>query len=275
MPISSVERRNNLSYDEFVREYASLGKPVIITDVVKDWKAFKKWTLDFFRSEYGSIKTDVIDSNSKTRISMTIADYLDYMSACDRDQILYIDEWRISSTPALYEDYNVPVHFPDWLQRLPKKLLEKYHLNYSWLFIGPKDASIGLHTDPLNTSAWLALISGRKKFIFFTPDQQDFLYDGKVDAFNPNLEKFPLYANAKPIEVILEPGEIIYTPSKWWHHVKNLEDSIAVTHNGIDEWNSEIVFQSATEASSIKGLLLPLILEFPWLGRVLFATGLL
>lgn len=41
-PISSVDRRSNLSYEEFVREYASVGKPAIITDAMKDWKASTK-----------------------------------------------------------------------------------------------------------------------------------------------------------------------------------------------------------------------------------------
>lgn len=38
-PIDVIERRSNLSYDEFIKEYASVGKPVIITDVMQDWKA--------------------------------------------------------------------------------------------------------------------------------------------------------------------------------------------------------------------------------------------
>ncbi|MBN4003653.1 hypothetical protein [Nostoc sp. LPT] len=41
-PIDYIERRSNLSYEEFVKEYASIGKPVIITDIVKNWKASAK-----------------------------------------------------------------------------------------------------------------------------------------------------------------------------------------------------------------------------------------
>ena len=75
--ISFVDRRSNLSHDEFIREYASVGKPVIITDIVKNWKASAKWTLDFFRSEYVSSKVSVKDCKSKTHVDMILANYID------------------------------------------------------------------------------------------------------------------------------------------------------------------------------------------------------
>lgn len=37
---------------------------------------------------------------------------------------------------------------------------------------------------------------------------------------SPNLELFPDYANVTAYEVILEPGEILYVPPCWFHHVE-------------------------------------------------------
>ncbi|MBW4611887.1 MAG: cupin-like domain-containing protein [Desmonostoc vinosum HA7617-LM4] len=272
-PIDFVERRSNLSGDEFVREYASVGKPVIITDVMQDWNALRKWNLDFFKSEYGSIEYFVKDDTNQVKGSMTIADYIDYMNVNNSERRLYLANWLISYYPELLEDYKEPIYFPNWLQKLPRKLLQKYEYDNPEIFIGSKDTSVGLHEDPDSCAAWLGLISGRKQIVFFTPDQKDFLYAGQVDAFNPNLEKFSLYAKAKPVEVTLEPGEIIYIPPKWWHQVKNLENSIGLGNIFVNEWNSELVFQAFLEESPIKGHLLPLILEFPWLSKFLLATG--
>lgn len=273
--IDYVERRSHLSYDEFVQEYASVGKPVIITDVMQDWKAMKKWTLNFFKSQYGSIEYVVKNDKNEERALMTIADYIDYMSVKDSDECLYLANWVVSYYPELLEDYKEPVYFSNWFQRLPRKLLQKYEYDNPEIFIGHKGTSVGLHKDPSSCAAWLGLISGRKKIIFFTPDQKDVLYEGKIDAFNPNLEKFPLYAKAKPVEVTLEPGEIIYIPPNWWHQVKNLENSIGMGNIFVNECNSELVFQSFLEKSLIKGYLVPLIFEFPWLSRFILAVGLL
>lgn len=271
--IDFVERRSNLSYDEFVKEYASVGQPVIITDVLKDWKATTKWTLDFFKSECGTIKCAVKEDKDEIEGLMTIADYIDYINIGDSDRRFYLANWFISDHPQLLDDYKEPIYFPNWLQRLPRKLLKKYELENPELFIGHKDTSIGLHKDPNNGSAWLGMIRGRKQIVLFTPDQEELLYSGKVNVFNPNLEKFPLYAKTNSIEVILEAGEILYIPPNWWHHVRNLENTIAVGSLLLNEWNSELFFQSITEKNSIKGHLLPLVLEFPWLGKTLFAIG--
>lgn len=275
-PISVVERRSNLSYNEFVHEYASVGKPVIITDVIKDWKAMTKWTLDFFQTECGSIECFVKEDSTKIEKIMTIADYINYITAGNSDRRLYLaNSGVVSDYPQLLKDYDDPIYFPNWLQRLPKKLLKKYDFDYPDIFIGHKDTSIGLHQDHYYGSAWLGMIKGRKQIVLFTPDQEEFLYDGKIDIFKPDLKKFPLYAKTNPVEVILETGEILYIPSGWWHHVKNIEVSIAIGSYLLNEWNSEMVFQSITQKSPIKGHLFPLILEFPWLGKALFYIGII
>jgi hypothetical protein len=42
-------------------------------------------------------------------------------------------------------------------------------------------------------------------------------------------EKFPeFFENAKYIEVELKVGEMLFIPKLWWHHVRTLENSIAV-----------------------------------------------
>ncbi|QLE49532.1 cupin-like domain-containing protein [Nostoc sp. C057] len=272
-PINVVERRSNLSYNEFIQEYVSMGKPVIITDVIQNWKAVTKWTLDFFKSECGTIECAVKEDKDEVDGLMTIADYIDYITIGNSERRLYLANWFISDYPQLLEDYKEPIYFPNWLQRLPRKLLKKYELDNPELFIGHKDTSIGLHKDPNNGSAWLGMIRGRKQIVLFTPDQEKFLYSGKVDVFNPNLENFPLYAKTNSIEIILEAGEILYIPPNWWHHVRNLENTIAVGSLLLNEWNSELFFQSICEKNPVKGHLLPLVLEFPWLGKALFAIG--
>ncbi|MEH2222129.1 cupin-like domain-containing protein [Nostoc sp.] len=275
-PISSIERRSNLSYDEFVREYVSIGKPVIIADAMKNWAASTKWNMNFFKSECGSLNIKVREDGDHTRtLAMTVADYIDYITASDRNKILYMFDFHPYLHPKLYEDYKVPVYFHNWFDRLPKKFQEKYDYPLDYLLIGPKDSYIGLHIDGEYAYAWLALISGRKRCVLFTPDQTDLLYNGEVDVFNPDLEKFPLYTNAKPVEITLEAGEIIYFPPRWWHQVKNLEDSIAVSHNSINEFNSELCFQDIYESNPINSFILPLALEFPSISRFLFARGIL
>lgn len=46
------------------------------------------------------------------------------------------------------------------------------------------------------------------------------------DLRNPDLDRFPKYKTAyrHALSVVLEPGDAVFIPSPWWHHVESLED---------------------------------------------------
>src|SRR6516165_11696079 len=50
-----IDRRSNLSYEAFIREYVKGKRPVIITDGAKDWPALKTWNLEYFKARYGDV----------------------------------------------------------------------------------------------------------------------------------------------------------------------------------------------------------------------------
>jgi len=81
------------------------------------------------------------------------------------------------------------------------------------------------------------VVAGRRRFTLFPPDQLDNLYVGPfeltpagtpvslVDTHNPDLERFPRFAEAleKAQVAELQPGDAIYIPFHWWHGVDSLE----------------------------------------------------
>jgi hypothetical protein len=79
--------------------------------------------------------------------------------------------------------------------------------------------------------------AGRRRFTVFPPDQLKNLYMGPldltpagqsislVDFDNPDLERFPRFAEAMAHarSAELQPGDAIFIPAMWWHHVAGLE----------------------------------------------------
>ncbi len=79
------------------------------------------------------------------------------------------------------------------------------------------------------------VVAGERRFTLFPPEQVENLYVGPldktpsgqaislVDFAAPNFERFPKFreALAAALTFDLEPGDAIFIPSMWWHHVES------------------------------------------------------
>ena len=94
---------------------------------------------------------------------------------------------------------------------------------------------IAAHYDLPDNLACVA--AGRRRFTLFPPDQLSNLYIGPldftpagqsislVDFARPDLDRFPRFSEALRHAQVAElgPGDAIFIPSMWWHHVEALD----------------------------------------------------
>lgn len=95
-------------------------------------------------------------------------------------------------------------------------------------------ARISAHFDFPNNIA--CVVAGSRRFTLFPPEQVGNLYIGPldrtpsgqaislVDVAHPDLERFPKFARALEAASSAElgPGDAIFIPGMWWHHVESL-----------------------------------------------------
>jgi len=90
------------------------------------------------------------------------------------------------------------------------------------------------HFDESNNIA--CVVSGTRRFTLFPPEQIANLYIGPlghaptgtpislVSFANPDFARFPRFAEALAAALVAElsPGDALYIPALWWHHVESL-----------------------------------------------------
>jgi hypothetical protein len=249
-----IDRRSNLSYREFMEEYGTKNIPVIITDITQNWKARTEWTIEKLLKRFNDhkFKTDEVDYFAKTKLYMNFEDYIQYARTNSDEDPIYLFDDKFGERELardLLNDYEIPKYFQDDYF----EALEEERPPYRWFVIGPPRSGSPFHIDPYRTSAWNALLVGRKRWALYPythyPPGVDFDWDddGNFDSDSPEpvkwfVETYPkLTEEQKPLECILEPGEVIFVPSGWWHQVLNLTETICVTQNFCNETNFQTV----------------------------------
>jgi histone arginine demethylase JMJD6 len=267
-----IERTRALAPQDFLDRYLTgTGSPVIVTDALDSWRAKTAWNFEMFKSRYGSENVVAsVWSNDSFRKVIKFCDYIDYLDAPPgkspgfwidsvtkfpvegptdlANKPLYLTSWRgfITHRELLDDVQLSPSFVEDWFPLLPKgfrSALDNATRYYSaGILIGPPGSQAILHQDYLHSHAYLAQIRGRKRCLLFSPEDSANLYAGKVDPDQPDMEKFPLFRNATAFECILEPGELLFIPCTWWHHVVAIEKSITVNYNFFNRVNFRAYF---------------------------------
>lgn len=242
-----IDRRSNLSYEAFIREYVKRKRPVIITDGAKDWPALKTWNLEYFKARYGDVVLpgarygDVVQSGK----SVLVRDMIDEMGRSLKERPgLYAFSLSIPKLfPELLRDLEpIPSYWqPNWLESpalLPGVPSHKlYRITGLEVNIGGAFSTFPIiHYDDLWTHTFVTQVYGRKEWVLYPPDHTPYMYPTKADVnFSRlpvegavDLDEFPLFENVKPIRFCIEPGEMFYNTPGWWHTTRALTPSIAV-----------------------------------------------
>ena len=110
------------------------------------------------------------------------------------------------------------------------------------IWIGNR-SRIAAHYDVLENIA--CVCAGKRRFTLFPPDQLANLYIGPIDFTpagqsislvdfdEPDLDRYPRFAESLAHAQVSElaPGDAIFIPSMWWHHVAGLESlNILINH---------------------------------------------
>jgi LPS sulfotransferase NodH len=231
-----IERRSNVSRVEFVEKYYAANRPVVLTDALAGCKALGLWTPEYLKSVIGEEEVEFMgerhaDANYELnahqhRRKGKFADYVDMVcSGGETNDYYLVGNNRLLDRPGakrLFEDL-----------AFPSEYLDPAVMNRNvYLWVGPAGTVTQLHHD--NKNVLLAQLRGRKRIKLIPANQIGLVYNqsgvfSAVDCDDPDLGRWPDFGRATVLEATLAPGESLFLPAGWWHHVRALDVSMTLS----------------------------------------------
>ncbi len=237
-----VERRSDLSIEDFTAEYLQPRRPVILTDATAEWTAHREWSFESLRDRW---KSKTIHHRGQDWQMAELVDRI--LSATADNPVHYLKNVHLQKQfPELVQDVQPRLAYaePNWFRSpsMPSSLRQEDPILE--LFVGGPGTHIRLHYDEYYIHNFITQICGRKEFWFFPPEDGAFLYPDEkgylsqiMDPKETDLEQFPLYPKATPMRLVLEPGETLLVPAGWWHKSWQHEPSISVGSHCVNATN--------------------------------------
>lgn len=250
-----------LSLREFYLNYFIARRPVVIrtkTLAELDWHT-DRWTDEYLAYKAGSQSVAVLSSRTRDDFmperagygTMPFREFISkVMANAEGSETLYLNlqdfgKHYVLEPPLLQliGDFSIPIYFKDLILRC---------MNI-WMGNSRQDIVTPLHHD-FNDNLYV-VVEGHKHFTLFPPAQAPNLYPrgklisveangniqyeslddmphlSQVDADQPDVQRFPKYAEAQKSRMDFDLGknEILFLPNGWFHRVASHGRHIAVS----------------------------------------------
>ncbi|MCY0096409.1 cupin-like domain-containing protein [Hoeflea ulvae] len=262
MQIQTVPIETLLLPGEFDAYVRPGGQPVIARGWMHGWPAMDKWDFSFFRDVYGDdpVKLAADSMSNEAAFVTTMAAYIGYILSDATGSELSAKHAEIGAIrpfyctsykpfahhPELGDDFALPPFALDWWPWINPAFQDAHFPNtQGWLLISPKGAASRMHIDSHHTITWLAQVRGRKTAYLFSPQDSEAVYKGAVDPAAPDYARFPKFRDATCHKCTLDPGDMLFLPPDWWHHVVTEENSITVSQNLVNHTNFGLYIRRA------------------------------
>lgn len=254
-PAEPVPRFSHL--DQSVDKYIAGQKPVVVTDSGLCSSAHK-WDLDYLSDNLEGEHTVYTSKTNKFKYfdeSKQEKQKVNFAPSIRRTNMKFdefkkeIFEWTpgkdrlylqqtLNNTvgAAIVKDY---INFNwSWIRR--QQLANQWgSLTSNLLLVAMHGNITPAHYDEQHN--FFAQLQGHKKCYLFPPECYENLYphpvyhphdrQSQVDFDAPDFERFPRLRDLRGYETVVGPGDVLYIPMYWWHHIESLSSNATVSVN--------------------------------------------
>ena len=238
MVLRAVDTVDTISPDTFKKQYYEAGKPLVIRKLSHKWPALTKWNWDYFKEIVGDKKVGIYN-NSKSDASTPVNKADDYTTFGE-----YIDMIRKGPAGWRIFLFNIFDHAPQLTHDFewPDELMKGFVKRFPMLFVGGATSITHMHFDIDLSHILHTQFMGRKRVLLFPYEEQYKLYRRPYEVLSladfshyyqqngkPDYTQFPALKLAKGYELILEPGDTLFMPAGYWHHMEYIDSGFAMS----------------------------------------------
>jgi hypothetical protein len=262
---------SGLDDDAIRRDVLSDKRPVILRGFVRDWPAVKQaldspaalvrylGRFDSGKSVDALLSAPEIDGQLFYNEDMTGFNFLRNRLplAAVAEQVLRYAQFPRSPAVAA-QSALIRECLPGFAEENRLELVDANVLPRIWL---GNQITTPTHVDEWNNIG--CVVAGRRRFTLFSPEQIANLYIGPLDFAptgapmslvslrNPDFARYPKFREALAAARVAEvgPGDAVFIPPLWWHHVESLERfNVLVNYWWHDKVGDGALADSAFEA---------------------------
>ena len=250
-----LPRVRNLDRRTYFKEFVRKSHPVVFEGAAAGWECCRKWSFDWIKERFGDDDVLLVDHAEQDRNPLAApVEYLtlaDLINGIDKGSMKYARfHPLLQRHPELRQDID-----QTWLsEHLTNRRTSWMH--FYTLFLGGQGTDTAIHN--AGNENIFVQIAGQKKWRFY-PVEHTPIFDPvanrsmykytKYHPDSPDFERFPMARHMDYYETVLQPGDVLYNPPYYWHHVSNPVRSIGV---GCRWSNIRTAFQASPLLSTLE-----------------------
>lgn len=238
MPIDfskEIDTVEDISYADFQENYMKPQRPLKFKNLMRYSEAYDKWSPDFFKEKLGHIEVGVFD-NDNAHLDRSYKQAPHTMKFGD-----YLDKIQEGPTDARLHLFNVFKHMPELKDHFeyPKHMVKNIITALPFAFFGGEGSVARIHRDMDNANVFLTEFWGKKFIAVFDPKYDELLYrypfttHTAIDIENPDYDKYPGLHHVVGEHTILDRGETLFMPCKYWHYIRYMSPGIGMAFRSL------------------------------------------
>lgn len=261
MPAVAVWR--DVTPDILHREIRPAGLPAVLKGVVADWPVVQvartdgaAAAIDYLATMATGEPVTVVRAPTQVEGRLHYDEALTGMNFArggaplsDFLKALHVEAAKPAPNVLCVQGVVAPRHLPGFDAAHPFALVPAQAAPRLWIGTAAKVAT---HNDPSENIACVAV--GHRRFTLFSPDRIGDLYMGPfhptpagtpismAHVTAPDFERYPRFAAAleSALTAEVEPGDAIYIPYQWYHHVEALDGLNVLVNYWWDEARTDL-----------------------------------